>query len=240
MVSAGTLLRLVGVTDRTALPILSGPLKSARWTVASSVVKCWLGCYEREKLNKMRRILTPGGVVYDVGAQAGYHALLAARCVGPTGHVYAFEPLPRNQQFLERNIALNRTSNIELVRAAVSDHDGLAAFDPGPGFMAGHLAGRGAFQVACVSLDEWFGQGGRRPPTLLKIDAEGAEAAVLRGAASLLMAYHPVVLLDTHDFLGGACAGIHDRCVGMLEELGYQVTFTLPKQFAGEICAVAP
>jgi hypothetical protein len=66
--------------------------------------------------------LRPGDVMVDVGANFGLHALLGASCVGPGGHVYAFEPVPSNCRLLERHIALNDfAGRMTLIPKAASD-----------------------------------------------------------------------------------------------------------------------
>jgi hypothetical protein len=82
------------------VPILQGPLRGARWIVGSATHGCWLGCYERAKQQGFVRILAPGQVVYDLGANVGFYTLLAARRVGPTGEVHAFEPGAENLEFV--------------------------------------------------------------------------------------------------------------------------------------------
>ncbi|HUQ91359.1 MAG TPA: FkbM family methyltransferase [Bryobacteraceae bacterium] len=225
------------IPPETVVPILSGPLRGWKWIAGSSVARCWLGTYERQKLAKMAEILKAGDVVYDIGAQAGYHAMVAARCVGPTGSVYAFEPSPRNQAYIRRNLAINGVSRVELVEAAVCDAEGRVAFDAGAGFMAGHVSPSGGISVRCVSLDSWL-DGGGVPPNLIKIDVEGAELRVLQGAARMLSAHHPAIMLDTHDFLRGECLGLHEACVRFLRDAGYhRIAASVPKRFAGQVVA---
>ena len=67
----------------------------------------------------------PGMCVFDVGANIGYYTLLAARAVGPSGRVYAFEPEPHNFELLTRNVAENRFTNVRAINAAVSNRVGV-------------------------------------------------------------------------------------------------------------------
>lgn len=223
---AGTLLRLplrLVPTD-AVIPVLSGPLRGKKWIAGSSVASCWLGIYERDKLEEMRSSIPQGGVVYDIGAQAGYHALLASRLVGRSGMVYAFEPLPRNHRMLIKHLSLNEIFNVQPVQAAISDRDGELRFDPGPGFMAGHLSDAGALSVKCFSVDHFVTREDRvRPPDVMKIDVEGAELKVLQGARETLTRYRPTLMIDTHDFLGGHHAGVHEACTTFLSALGYEL-----------------
>lgn len=223
---AGTLLRLPLrlVPSGAVMPILSGPLRGKKWIAGSSVASCWLGIYERDKLGEMRSCIDAGSVVYDIGAQAGYHTLLASRLTGRNGMVYSFEPLPRNHDMLIRHLSLNEVFNVHPVRAAVSDQNGELCFDPGPGFMAGHLSAEGGLRVKCFSLDSFVGSEDRvRPPDVIKIDVEGAELKVLEGARETLARHRPTIMIDTHDFLGGDHVGLHDACASFLSGLGYEL-----------------
>lgn len=92
----------------TVLPVLQGRLRGARWIVGAGTHGCWLGSYEYGKRRLFERLVRPGQVVWDVGANAGFYTLLASRLVGSTGSVVAIEPLPRNLSYLRRHLELNR------------------------------------------------------------------------------------------------------------------------------------
>ncbi len=223
--------------ESLALPILSGPARGMRWVVDSSVLRCWLGVYERDRLDQMKAMMEPGSVFYDVGAQAGYHTLHASRWVGNGGQVYAFEPLPSNFRNLARHVERNALHNVQPLQCAISDREGQMHFDPGPGMMAGHLSASGSLVVKAVSIDG-FVEEGHRPPSFLKIDVEGAELRVLQGAEQTLRRYRPGLMLDTHDFLGGECAGLHNLCKDYLTGIGYgRLEHIAPDGFAGALIA---
>lgn len=210
------------------LPIPFGPRRGLRWVMAASVRSCWLGLYETQKTKEILDLLKNGDVFLDIGAQAGYHTLLASRVVGSAGAVYAFEPLPRNLEYLRQHLQLNAASNVNVIAAAVSDRDGEVAFDPGPSYVAGHIAEGGSLRVECVSLDSMYRAGRLPAPRVIKIDVEGAELRVLEGARNVIQQTRPVILLDTHDFLGGESSGIHQKCCDLLKRAGYRLTLTPP------------
>ena len=129
------------------------------------------------------------------------------REVGPSGRVVTFEPMAGPADDLEHNVALNGCENVRLIRAAASDAEGTAAFDfpegrdtqgklrdVEPTYEHGSAA---ALEVPTVTLDGVV-RDGERPPDLLKIDVEGAAAAVLRGARRLLEERGPAVFLELH------------------------------------------
>lgn len=197
------------------LPILQGRLCGKKWIAGAGEHGYWLGSYELRKRLAFESEINPGSVVYDIGANAGYFSLLAAVLTGPTGQVYAFEPLPRNVNFLRRHIALNKLDQIEVIEAAVSDHEGEAFFDLGASTAMGHLAKSGEIKVRSVTLDEMVASGHLQPPNYIKVDVEGAEYEALSGARSLLKKYHPILFLDTHN------RKAHDLTMALLKELGY-------------------
>jgi SAM-dependent methyltransferase len=106
----GRLLRLPLrlIPRRAVLPILQGPLRGKKWIVGSGNHGYWLGSYEIGKRALFVRSIPVGAVVYDLGANVGYYTLLAAMLAGAEGKVFAFEPLPRNLEYLRRHLVLNR------------------------------------------------------------------------------------------------------------------------------------
>jgi FkbM family methyltransferase len=212
--TVGKLLRLPlrAVPRERPVRILGGPLRGWRWIPAAASHGCWLGTFERAEQDVFARTVRAGDVVYDLGANVGFYTLLAAKLVGPTGRVVAFEPVPRNLGYLRRHLALNRCENVTVVAAAVSDRPGRARFRDGPAHTVGTLADDGEYDVDVVALDGFAGP----PPRVIKIDVEGAEAGVLRGARRVLREVRPIVLLSTHS------TAVREACLSLLSEARYR------------------
>ncbi|HTT67102.1 MAG TPA: FkbM family methyltransferase [Gemmatimonadales bacterium] len=176
-----------------------------------------LGTTEPVLQEALAERLRPGDVVYDIGANVGFFTVLAARLVGPTGRVVAFEPLPANLAALRHNIALNHFDNVTVIDAAVAAAAGTAGLVLGgeptwarlatrTGEPAGTAAGQGAADAArpaaitvrLVSVDELLANGTLPPPTLVKIDVEGAELEVVGGMTATLRAHGPILLCEMH------------------------------------------
>jgi len=213
----GRLLRLpLGLIPAEAtLPILQGRLRGKKWIVAASDHGCWLGSYEYKKRLVFESQVQPGTVVFDVGAQAGFYTLLASVLVGAQGRVFAFEPVPSNLAYLRRHMELNGVSNVSVIDAAVTDRPGWTQFELGPSASMGHLSPHGAIRVRTVCLDDLVRSKEIPVPGHVKIDVEGSELLVLRGAQSLLAAFHPTLYLATD--LGE----LHHDCCQLLRGLDY-------------------
>jgi FkbM family methyltransferase len=139
--------------------------------------------YYRQDEEIMRRILRPGDVFVDVGANIGTWSLYASTLIGESGKVYAFEPHPRTAGFLKRNIDLNRFRNIEVSVTAVGDSQKMVMLEEKDNDSTNNIAENGTIPVPMTSLDAVLPACDIR---LLKIDAEGSELQVLQGAARTL------------------------------------------------------
>ena len=201
----------------TRVPILQGELRGKRWITGSATHGCWLGSYEDKKQKIFAASLKQGDVVYDVGANVGFYTLLASTLVGPNGRVYAFEPLPRNLEFLRTHLSLNRITNAEIFETAIADVNGEAIFDDSLNPAMGHLAGSGTRSVRTSTIDSLVFSGQLRPPSCMKIDVEGSEVQVLLGAVSVIQNHHPAIFLSTHG------SDQHRECCHLLESLGYRL-----------------
>jgi FkbM family methyltransferase len=148
----------------------------------------WLrsqGVWEADVMKLLGRTLRPGAVFVDVGANVGFHTVLAARLVGRTGHVYAVEAAPWTLQLLRANIWRSRVGVTVLPVAASADR-GTVRLALEPGHRSGaHLAddAGGVVEVEAAPLDDLLPE---VVADVLKVDVEGAEPLVLRGAARLL------------------------------------------------------
>ena len=156
------------------------------------------GFYEGPYTLFASALLRQGDIFVDAGAHVGYFTLLAASIVGPSGHVYAFEPEPRNFNALERNIAANRFDNVTAIQSAVGNQSGTVSFYFNSDNDGGHamwdvqtmpenvLSRRQArrFDSPIVSLDTYF-SGRHFPIRFMKIDVEGSERDVIEGARNL-------------------------------------------------------
>jgi FkbM family methyltransferase len=136
-----------------------------------------------------RAAARPGAVALDVGANVGAYTLLLGQWVRPGGRVYAFEPAPEALDGLARHVALNGLGEtVSVVRAAAAASSGTATLAVDGISGANRLAeAPGGERVETVTIDDFCARGSLRP-TFIKIDVEGAELDVLRGARDTIAA----------------------------------------------------
>jgi FkbM family methyltransferase len=171
--------------------------------------------FDEPLLDRARALLRPGQKVWDIGANVGVFGFAAAGRAGSGGRVLAVEPDPWLFGLLQRSRAANRggmLAPVELVCAAVADRAGVARLQIATrGRAANALVGFGSSQmggvreellVPTVTLDELLEA--TFAPDLVKVDVEGAELLVLRGAGRLLAEVRPALLLEVAESNAGA------------------------------------
>ena len=159
------------------------------------------GLWEPRETERLLELVRPGHRVVEIGANIGYHTVQLGRAVGAEGRVHAFEPDPTNREVLLRNVAEHRLDAVVDVHgAAVSDRAGLATLIRHGHNMGGHslIASNvdGAIEtisVATVILDDILAH---ETVDLIKIDAEGAEPAILAGARQTIARDRPILFLE--------------------------------------------
>jgi FkbM family methyltransferase len=154
------------------------------------------GCWEPELTQRISATLKLGDVFVDVGANMGYYTLLASQAVGNDGLVVAFEPSRSNFQTLLKNLQSNPSGNVMVLNLALSDQDSIAKLWGSPYFNTGVCSLRGPDFAASPSdfaltpttrLSNIGSLKGLWPRVrLMKVDVEGLELAVLRGAEEVL------------------------------------------------------
>lgn len=215
----GELLKMI-LPNNMIVPILQGRLKGKKWIVGSSNIECALGSYEYEKRILFEKEVSKSSVVYDIGAHVGFYTLLASELVREGGRVIAFEPALRNLKYLKKHLEINHCDNVIVVEAAVSDKSGSSHFNEGHNSSMGHLSENGDLTINTVSIDELVGNGKIPTPDYIKIDVEGAELLVLKGAKSTLINYSPKIFLATHSH---RVPNVHIDCCNFLASLGYKL-----------------
>ncbi len=179
----------------------------------------------------MEKHLGSGDVVFDIGANVGFFSIIAARLVGETGRVYAFEPVRRNVRHLRRNASLNGLDNVTVVEKAVAGRSG-----PGSLVLAEYSGGAAlstatrppdatsSIDVMLVTIDDVVRSGDAPSPSLIKIDVEGAELDVLEGMVETLGRCSPTIICEIDDGQREQFDDKYRSCIEFLATHRYDVT----------------
>ena len=182
--------RVLGGRSRV-VRIRTGPARGARLELDLRSEKAyWLGHYEPEVQALLCSELRPGDCFFDVGANIGFFTVLAGRL---GARVVAIEPDPVNARRVERNAALNDV-NAQVVAAAAWDAEG--SVDLVRGGSGSEWSAKPGKGVPSVTLDGVAAENGL--PDIVKLDVEGAEGRVLRGAESVLASRPRLVICEVH------------------------------------------
>lgn len=184
----------------------------------------------------LERKIKPGETVVDIGAHKGGYLYWLHKAVGQSGRVYAFEPQPNLYAYLQTICADKAYANVQLEHAGISDQSGQLDFfipkssgasSPGATFNS-HKKEAEVCEIITVktlTLDQYFTD--KQPPSFLKIDVEGHELNVFKGAENLLKNTKPTILVE--------CEQRHlqypiDQVFNYLLEFGYTGFFVQQQQ----------
>lgn len=175
--------------------------------------------FEDAETTFVRRFLKKEDVFFDVGANIGLFSLYAANKVSNEGQVYAFEPAPVTYQRLKNNIELNKLSNVKSENIGLSSNEtklkfnvSLTGYDAWNSFAELNEVGETeTIEVPVISLDGYIEKNNITKIDLIKIDVEGWELNVMKGATNLLSQENAPVLLveftETNAFSAGYYCG---------------------------------
>ncbi len=165
--------------------------------------------YEENDWRFINRFIKQGMVFLDLGANQGFYTLLVSKLVGTEGKVFAFEPASPEYQKLKRNLQINRAQNVILQKMAIGAHDGTTDF-----FLC--LDGRGSRsslrtppeevkartkieRIPIKRLDSYVEANNIHNIDFIKIDVEGGERDILKGAKNVLTTIRPLVMIELAD-----------------------------------------
>lgn len=188
------------------------------------------GNFEPNEFMLLGEILQPGMIYIDVGANDGLYTLFASKRVGSSGRVFALEPSSREMGRLKDNLQLNRIDNVQVLQVAASDRNGLGSLRVAGFRHEGHnTLGGFAYDIEeqkvetvdLLTLDSLASHELLERVDVIKIDAEGAELAVLRGSQEILKTYRPVIQFELLEAaLSHQDIGREEVCA-FLRSLGY-------------------
>lgn len=208
------------------------------WVRANDLVSWEMflyGTWESANAAIVKSLLRPGDWFVDVGANIGYFSLLGASLVGETGGVYAFEPMPSTYDWLVRNIRLNDFDSVRALQMAATDHEGQLTLHLFPKdasatasqFQAWRDTPTLTVDVPATTLDAQLDAIPASGCVLLKVDAEGGELAIFRGATSLLESRRPLLMFECFPALAQAAGWTPPELFALLSWHGY--SFWVPE-----------
>lgn len=250
--------------SRRVLKKIFFPLLNERsYRVIQGTAKAWdilTGSWYEPELDLVPFTVRPGDTVLDIGANYGFYSFHLSRAVGPSGRVYAFEPVPFTHATLALVAKILQFKNVEIVPKGCSDRNGIVSFTlpvqhSGP-LSAGlaHLgqrnnerSGKGTHfpyektrEILCdvIALDDFLPK--LRILSFIKCDIEGAELLAFRGAERMIREHRPTVLCEINPwFLEGFGIQLQEL-VEFFFEKGYQLYRYVGQNKRGKLKVTTP
>lgn len=154
-----------------------------------------------DEIEFIRHLLKPGMQVIDIGANYGVYTLTMAKIIGPTGKVWAFEPASTTAAFLNQSIKLNLMNNILLTQAGLSNRKGTAKLKIEPNSELNYITNHPDSDTTCetiqlLSIDDCEMEFRWNDIDFIKLDAEGEESNIVKGAAHFLSSQSPLIMFE--------------------------------------------
>jgi FkbM family methyltransferase len=176
------------------------------------------------------KVIKPGDVVLDLGANIGYYALMESMIVGNEGKVYAVEPSPVNYEMLKENIEVNGFTNIEKYNLAMGDHSGKADMYLSKCSNWARLVDKNpndkihkVVKVDISTVDEFLKN--RVQPSMIRMDVEGYEIKIFRGMKQTLQNEKLSIFIELHPMFMTEEENL--EIFNILEENNFEVKFCL-------------
>lgn len=227
--------RIMGLTDNAQVA-----RRGIRWQLdlreGIDLAIYLFGYFEYETVRAYRRLLKPGDTVLDIGANIGAHTMHLARCVSPTGKVIAFEPTAYAYNKLRRNVSLNpplagliQAEQIMLMSSEETQakprlysswqiHGAVAGTHPKHGGRLMDTTG-----ARNTTLDRFIAEHKPGVISLIKMDVDGHECQVLRGAHELLRRDKPILLMEIMPYGLDEAGASLDELLEILSAHGYRL-----------------
>lgn len=182
---------------------------------------------ERYVVTKFLKIIKPGDICWDIGANIGFYTCLLASQVERTGAVVAFEPASRTCDYLHENVSLNQFTNATVVNKGLGDKvEQRSLYYSEAGLTEGtaslkYAEGRVASEsVTLDTIDNLIGE--LQVPDFIKIDVEGYQLEVLRGGEHCLKTHAPLLMAELKD-VGEMNSGDFSEIEAYVADLGYSL-----------------
>jgi FkbM family methyltransferase len=227
--------------------VKSGVIKNYLWRNGVMDNSYVLGEYEPSTIEILKKAIKEEYTCYDIGANTGYMSLVLSKLCGSTGKVYTFEPLPQNQVFINDHLKENNIRNTVAFDIALSDKESILQFTDSGNYVANTYISNSPIygtskkiEIKCSYIDKLIDENKVAPPDFIKIDVEGAEYDVLKGATETIKKFTPTIFVATHN---NHNPGVKEKCLTLLESLNYNIKLinsTPNKEMQDFICTHEP
>ena len=192
------------------------------------------GMYQQDVLLTLRNLVHPGDCIVDVGGHHGLMAVVAAKAAGPQGLVVSFEPNPTARRIFLENCKLNGVPNIRLEPLALSDGNGHAKFYIQKGavswnssFFDNFASQHGRDEIEQIEVNmttlDAYATDQALTPAFIKIDAEGSEFLILRGAMKTIQKHNPFISMEFNPESARTANTSVEEMQKVLENAGYRL-----------------
>jgi FkbM family methyltransferase len=198
------------------------------------------GLYQHDVLLWIMGYCRKGDIVFDVGAFHGLMSIVASKAVGREGKVVAFEPNPKAREHLLEHLDLNQCRNVRVESIGLMDCEGATDFYPQSGDVTWNSSFVREFvdashkvesiSVDCTRIDRYVQETGL-VPSLIKIDTEGTELLVLKGAAATIEQHRPILVLEFNPESAARAGTSIAGLTSYLEDLSYSLKVIKPTKW---------
>lgn len=197
------------------LRVRSGINHNMKWSIVTSGRGYGSGSFGRNRIEALQAVTQPGDTFWDIGAHKGFMTLAAAKMVGSSGRVVSVEPSERNRRFLERHLSWNHVTNVTVIPSAMGGEEGEAFFG-GRGDSLAYEIGTGDETVPIRTFGAVMRDFQVPAPSILKIDAEAQEGAILQGSGAAIPP-DAALLISVHG------RTLHEIVTHWLRQRGYRI-----------------
>jgi len=182
--------------------------------------------YEEFETKIVKKIIKPGDVVFDIGANIGYYTLIFAKLVEPSGKVFSFEPEPTNYELLKKNVKINGHTNVDFFNKAVSNLNQTTKLFLDKKNKGGHslinaIEDRTSIEIESIRIDDHFKN---KKIDFIKIDIEGFEFEAIKGMSELLKKLSTVkIMTEFNPYLLEKSEIQPEEYLKLLKNLGFTI-----------------
>ena len=191
-------LPLMLIPKSLILPILQGPARGLKWITGSYNHGCWMGIYEFEKQKIVSRTIKENNVVLELGAHVGYFTIIMSKLVGQNGKIFAFEPIKRNIEFIDKHLTINNINNVIVSPFGAWIKNDRLSFDEETHHAKGKISSSGDNKIDVIDICYFMESEIDQKIDVIKMDIEGAERAIFPHILKYIKKHNTKLIISTH------------------------------------------